>query len=75
MHIADSCPFKALTCALQQGQEQLVLSIWKEKGPRRERAEWSKQKMPTEPSLPPGPRALPRFAVKLWVHAARFRKL
>ena len=29
-------PFKALTCALQQGQEQLVLPIWKEKGPRRE---------------------------------------
>lgn len=36
MHLADRCPFKALTCALQQGQEQLVLSIWKEKGPRRE---------------------------------------
>ena len=48
-------------------------------GRRRDRegrwAERSKQKMPAEPSLPPGPRALPRFVVKLWVQTARFRKL
>lgn len=31
VQITDSCPFEALTCAFQQGQEKLVLSIWKEK--------------------------------------------
>lgn len=30
VHTTGALP-KALTCAFQQGQEQLVLSIWKEK--------------------------------------------
>lgn len=35
VQIPASCRFKVLTCALQQGQEQLVLPIWKERGRER----------------------------------------
>lgn len=69
----QSCCFQALTCAFQQGQEQLVLPIWKESREKRMSREEFAQ-IRAELGLPCSPSPKP-CAVTLWICRAALKKL